>query len=543
MIEMRGNKSMVAFVNRQTETMLINSAFEALHNPDKDNLLRTPILGFCGIEGIGKTALLDYIEEQCKKQQIRYIIIDASQSARHFSREIVRQVTERYNIWPSSLDETEDLFQQSLSATRALLEQGAAVMIVDSVNVADGELLERIADTLRHVIHENKLFVAIASKRGVLFDSELSRKLTSLQLKPIDPESCEHYLDIINPALKPETKRHILAWTRGYPLAMEVMTRAITEQKLDPAQPPDQKVLKDLIVERVIDEKVFAKLTPSERSKYKEALSILSIPRNFNVPIMQKTIENFIPEFKRENRLAYMRLPSIIKNDTGVLIWNIFKNGFTIDVPIRNIFLLKIRIEQPERYLALHQFFAELNKRLAGEVVGSYHLRYLCEYLYHSAHVKNEQKFSEILKQTLREIEKDDFDSFDAFESFELYFEEILQDNEFREALGEGAATAYSLIYGHLVEINRRGARISSGEEHFHHLRSVFIYIVKDLGVEDVSAAWVPAIREMIAEEPGGYTSQFLEELLDSKRLEDELGNNFAVLARLIPEIALEDKG
>jgi hypothetical protein len=536
---------MIAFVNRQTETMLINSAFEALHNFDKDSLLRTPILGFCGIEGIGKTALLIYIEEQCKKQKIRYISIDASHNASHFSSEIIRQVTERYNIRPTSLDETDDLFQQSLSVTRALLDQGAAVIILDGVDATNEELLGRITVTLRDVIHENKLFVVIASKRGLLFDSErtLARKLTSLQLKPIDHKSCERYLETVKPPLKPETRKHILAWTRGYPLAMEVMTRAITEQKLDPALPPDQKVLKDIIVERVIDEKVFARLAPDQRSKYKKILSIFSVPRHFNLLIMRETIENFITELKRENSLAYMQLPGIIKDDTGVISWNIFKNGFVVDVPIRNIFLLKIRIEQPEHYLALHQYFAELNKRLAGEVTGSNHMRYLCEYLYHSAHAKTKQEFNGILKQALQEIDKENFENFEAFESFEIYFEEILRDNEFRDALGEVFAKTYSLIYGHLVDMNRRGARISSGEEHFHHLRNIFIYSVKDPGVTDVRAAWIPAIRAMIADESGGYTTQFVEELLDSKRLEEELGNNFAVLDSLIAEISLEDKG
>src|SRR5439155_19345819 len=137
-------------------------------------------------EGIGKTAVLGHIEEQCKKQQIRYILIDTSQDVSHFSHEIVRQVTERYNIRLHPLDENEDLFQQSLHATKALLEQGTAVMILDSVDATNDELLERIAATLRDVINEKKLFVVLASKRGLLFDFErsISRKLTSLQLHP-----------------------------------------------------------------------------------------------------------------------------------------------------------------------------------------------------------------------------------------------------------------------------------------------------------------------------------------------------------------------
>jgi len=175
---------MVTFVNRQAEMILINDAFKALQNYENDSLLRTPIIDFVGVEGIGKTAVLAYIEEQCKKQQIRYILIDASQNASHFSHEIVRQVTERYHIRLHLSDEHEDLFQQSLRATRALLEQGTAVMILDSVDNTNDELLERIAVTLRDFINDKKLFVVLASKRGLLFNFErsISRKLTFFQL-------------------------------------------------------------------------------------------------------------------------------------------------------------------------------------------------------------------------------------------------------------------------------------------------------------------------------------------------------------------------
>jgi hypothetical protein len=533
---------MVTFVNRQAEMMLIDDAFKALQNYENDSLLRTPIIDFFGVEGIGKTAVLGYIEEQCKKQQIRYILIDASQNASHFSHEIVRQVTERYNIRLHSLDDDDDLLQQSLHATKALLEQGTAVMLLDSVDATDEELLERIAVTLRNVINEKKLFVVLASKRGLLFDFErsISRKLTSLQLKPLDRKSCEHYLDVVERSLAPETKKCILDWTRGYPLAMEVMTTAITERKLDPAQPEDQKVLVDLIVEQVIDQKVFARLAPSEQSKYKEALTILSVPRRFNLVIMQELIERFAPDLKRGSSLAYMKLPRNIKNDTDVLSWNMFRGGFAVDTPIRNIFLLKIRLEQTERYSALHQFLAQLNKTLAGEVTDSDRTRYLCEYFYHSAYVKSEQEFIQLLEQALQEIIDIHFESLDTFEAFEAAFEELLEDNEFQEALGKQATTVLSLMYKHLAEMNRREARKTSGEEHFYHLRNFFVYLVRDPKITDMRSVWIPAIRDIIVEEPLGRTIQFVEELLNSGRLKEELGNHFALFAELVPEISLE---
>jgi hypothetical protein len=161
-------------------------------------------------------------------------------------------------------------------------------------------------------------------------------------------------------------------------------------------------------------------------------------------------------------------------------------------------------------------------------------MRYLCEYLYHSAYVKSEQEYIQLLEQTLLEIIKV------PFEGLEASLEELLHDNEFREALGERTPTILSLVYKHLAEMNRREARQTSGENHFYHLRNFFVYIGKDPGVTDRRATWIPAIHDVIAEEPLGHTRQFVEELLNSDRLKEALGNHFDLLAELVLEISLE---
>ena len=399
---------MVTFVNRYTETMLIDNAFNALQNyENNDSILRTPIIDFFGIDGIGKTAILIYIREKCQKQKISCITADASLNAYHFSAEIVRQVAKLSKNKYQPLEKNEDPFQRSLDAAKSLLSQGIMVLVLDNVDATNKEMLQYITAILRAIIDDRKLLVILAGKKDILFDSErsISRKLTSLQVKALDRKSCEQYLDIVIPSLETETRRYVLNWTRGYPLAMEVMTKAIVERKLDPAQPENQKVLVDLIVKRVIDEKVFADLTPALQSRYKEALMLLSIPRQFNLLIMQKLIKQFASdELKRGSNLASMKLPGSIKNDTGVLSWNFFKGGYVIDTPVRNIFLLKVRIEETERYALLHQFLADQNKIFAEEVTEVDRVQYLCEYLYHSAHVKNEQEFIQILQQVQQEL-------------------------------------------------------------------------------------------------------------------------------------------
>ena len=73
----------VVLVNREAEKVLIEEAFKALANY-KEDLLPTPILDFYGIEGIGKTSLIDYVEKECQERSVLYIRIDGSKDAVHF---------------------------------------------------------------------------------------------------------------------------------------------------------------------------------------------------------------------------------------------------------------------------------------------------------------------------------------------------------------------------------------------------------------------------------------------------------------------------
>jgi len=540
-IEIREINAMITFVNRQSETTLIDDAFKALQNYNNDGLLRTPIIDFFGVEGIGKTAILRYIQEQCSIQQIRYILIDTSQGGDHFSQELVRQVMDQYNIQLPSLEENENLSQQSMRSTRALLDQGTAVMILDNVDATNEELLARITSILRDVIDEKKLFVVLASKRGVHFNSEraISRKLTSLQLKPLDRKSCDYYLDVIDPPLKLEARKYVFAWTRGYPLAMEVMITAINEQNLNPVLLEDQKALINIIVERVIDQKVFASLETSERHRYKELLMLLSIPRQFNLLIMQELIEKSANGEERRSSLAYMGLPKYLMEKTNVLSWNIFKGGFTIDMPIRNIFLLKMRLEQPELYSDLHQFLADLNQKLADEVNDANRIQYLCEYLYHSAYVQDEHAFIQSIELVQQKITKITFEALEVFESFEASFAGLLQDNDFMDVLGARMVKVSSLLYRYLAAMNKREAHITVGEKHTYHLRKFLFYISKEPDIADLRATWTSSLRNIIIEEPSGSIIQLVDELHRSETLEEALRDHLAELAELVVELSL----
>ncbi len=169
---------METFVNREAELKLIEDAIDVLL--DNKSLLRTPIIDFHGVRGIGKTTILKEVEQRCNgRPQLQCIWVNANQSMIGFSHEIISQV-KKYQGELSFQDEDGDWLSQSVDATKSLLRQGPVVMLLDSVDAADAEQLRWIEELLRNLIDDNGLFVVLASKRALSFQQERSvaRKLT-----------------------------------------------------------------------------------------------------------------------------------------------------------------------------------------------------------------------------------------------------------------------------------------------------------------------------------------------------------------------------
>lgn len=517
---------MESFVNRETELQIIDKAFDALI--DKKSLLRTPIVDYYGVDGIGKTAILEKIEQKCNDHNIRYIWANASKDILHFSGEITQQVQTKYRV--ELPNDEEDWSHRPLDATRALLERGPVVMLLDSVDTTDIEQVSWLETMLRDLIEENTLFVVLTSKRMLSFERERSvaRKLTSVPVKPFDRSNSELYLNSISDRIDPELRKVIFEWTRGYPLAIDVMVQAILHERLDPRRPQDRQHLLNIIMEQVIDRGILANVEPAELGWYQSALTLLSVPRRFNLVIMQDMIEQFAPELRLESSLAYMGLPKRINAATDVLNWNMPRAGFSVDAPIRHIFLLKQRIEQPEKFATINSFLAEINKRFAEEVPGSDHVRYLQEYLYHSASTGDNQALPHIVEETVREIIAG------PSESFLQFFEEFSRDEELKEVLGSSVNIALSLIHRHLAETSRQSAKESSGADHLRALQDIFYHLMNDPENIGLPSILKQRLEEIIQNELPETSFKLFEELSRDERFKRALGHDFDRFSLLI---------
>lgn len=432
------------FINRRAELQLIESAFKALL--DKKRLLRTPIIDFFGVDGIGKTSILQEVRQRCSKRGLNCIWVNANQSPNAFFSDLLQQTLQQMGESSIGAQRTaEDLSQQSVRALRSLLEEKPVVILFDAVDPVKEEetsWIEAILHDLIDSTNDTNLFVVLTSKQRVSFDQyrSIARKLTTFQLKPFNQGSSESYLSTIASKIEPAIRETIINWTHGYPLAMKVLSQAIEEQQLDPRQPADQPQLMGLLMQRVIDQGVFARVDPNQLQWYKDYISLLSMPRRFNLIILQALTEEFERRLAPMGKLEYIGLPKQLNQGTDVLHWDLRRGGFTIDETVRPLFLKQREIEDMDLFLHVHNFLADLNRRFADEVSGSDRVRYLREYLYHTTFLKDAQEFSALMEQTVQQISQESPDSVVQFH------EELTQDEELKEALGPHFAVIIVLI-------------------------------------------------------------------------------------------------
>ena len=309
----------------------------------------------------------------------------------------------------------------------------------NSLDAASPDLLREFESVLDELIERSNLFFVLASRDMKKFENKrsIARKLTPHLLKPLSFERCKDYLNNFSDSITPEIRDMIFEWTRGYPLAMNVMADAIVDKHLNPRREADQKVLISILTEKVINQTLLASVLPNEHKQYQKLLSLLSIPRRFNLIILQDIIERFAPQlidkYKLESGLTYIMLPRQVNQATGLLSWDMGRAGYSIDAPIRNLFLLKLRIEEPDEYVKIHKFLAEENERFVPEVSGTDRIRYMREFFYHLAMGGKVANLQAILTQHIERLFEGE--QRQSHENWTQFYEEFSQDEELKEVL------------------------------------------------------------------------------------------------------------
>jgi hypothetical protein len=481
---------MLKFVNREEEMQFIRDNCSTLL--DQRLITQLPIIQFNGVGGIGKTRILREVEDYCNSNGLHSIWADANLNTEELSHRVVSQV-KKYGVRvPLQSDDWSTL---SIHATRTLItEKGPAVFLIDSLENARDPEIAWVENLLATFLNENKLFFLLASQREMTFErvKEVSRRVNTIRLKPFSADICKRYLSSRARNLDQEVQDLIYEWTGGYPLAINSMLEAIEQKRLDPRRKKDQRALLTHIRRQVISQSMFSQgKQPAGRIEWFEGMfSLFAVPRRcVDVTFMQDLIERFEPQYRLDTGLAYVALPSRINDRADVFGWNKAKAGFTLDTTIRHIFLKNLEIDQPERYKLIHRHLADVNRQLATKATGSERIRFLLEYLYHSACCEEGPALRQIVETSVQQVINEPRDDFGVFR------EEYLGDTELQEILGEHHNTALSLISRHLAGIYRQLALQSSDLEGPHYFVAWLKCMLED-PYEDLPAS--PRVKEWV---------------------------------------------
>jgi hypothetical protein len=496
------------FVNRDYELKHIDEAIDALQ--DKNSLLRTPIIELYGVGGIGKSSLLTEVEQRCTSRRLPCIRVNINKQVVNFSQQIIKQARQYSDSLPSS-DPHQD--HSALIVTRSLMQHSPVVLLLDAVDSASTDVLTDIELLLRDLIEDEKLFVVLTSKKMLPFQSQrsIARKLTMFQLQSLDRASCEEYATTAVHINEPAIRNLIFEWTRGYPAAMNVMVQAINED-IDPRQEEGKRTIFSRFLEQVIYQEILSEVSEEKRDRYRSALQLLSVPRRFNLVIMQDLIEHFAPGLRRESSLAYFGLPREINETTDVLNWNLIRAGFAVDTPVRNLMLLLLQFEQPEYYFQVHHALYENNLELSNKVTGTDRIRYLRECLYHIASETNATDQRERLQAVMARIEQE------PPETFQQFYEEFSQDDELKEALGSYLPFIHTRIYTTLARMNRQSAQRSTGHDRVRLLKEYVFYTARSFTFPDE----IEIFQQVLLKTVKNRESQEVQHALSTEIVEDE---------------------
>lgn len=520
------------FVNRIPELTTIEDNFNKFYQQKEQKTSYTPIIDFYGVRGIGKTSLLQKFSQRLVETDTRFIEAEFHPDLTTFAQRILTQA-EKYIPSPVREQEPEDLYAQSIQQIQALLQQGPLVLLVDAIDTNDRQQIDLLGSMLSKLVGYKTLFVLLTSRHQLLFENErnVRNKLKTYSVEPFNQEHSYAYLKQLDSALSEEQCQIIFDWTRGYPLAMNTFVE-IMHEGLDITDEEGQKQIAQRIADQIFMQELLPTMQPKEREWYQNILYLLAIPRAFNLLLLQELIERFLPEYKQASSLAYLVLPRKIIQATGVIRWDIAQSGFAMDEPIRYILQLNLKINQPERYMALHDFLAQYCKEKAAEGDNYEQTRYLREYLYHRACSGTPQRLPGLLTSTALNIIEQTQNRDDLLIKF---LEEFLQDQELQYVLNPYSAIITNIIYKRLAEkIYQTYQTELDPDKRFDILYDFFFYSMNNRNIGNRANTLLPYIQEILEREDPARMLHFYEQLGKNAAFKEAMGQDFDVLYAII---------
>lgn len=360
------------FVDRLAELELVQ---DILQDMSQGRSVLKPITNFCGVEGIGKTCLLQRLYEEAQDNKVPAALVDfAGLDLKGSLESIVAATTQSILMQVQSgvpghqLGEIERLLAGFPEDFPGVLRQVLNQIAFDSTLLLLFDTTEKVPDhvmdwlekeIISPLLQTDKVVVVLAGRKAVSWSTfELKRRARQRLLDPLDSEwvgdQIPSYASLAD---------EITNLTAGHPLANERIAEAIRqiEQERSETLSSDEfEHHRERLLQYLFDRLISNQIMRSEEPIVRQAFKITAVLRHFDINALRYMLERFAPiQFKGKPPSYFLELIGKMV-DSGLVSWDPRQKGYALDRSVRRIIFLHKFYKEPKGFVEMNKAAAEL---------------------------------------------------------------------------------------------------------------------------------------------------------------------------------------
>lgn len=356
-----------------------------------------PIIGFWGIPGIGKTTLLKEIIQKNEEHKNRVIFIDFKDfltPRKRISRLILRESFLHLinsKLQSEYFDHKENLNKaEGSSLTIAELLSGilkyeqTVIFAFDSVEYCDAKFLEWLErDIFSPFISTKKILIILASQGCINWKAfDIKQSILEHKVNPFDTLMLQEQLRR-NSSMTKEMANKIYEVSFGVPacniIALKTLEKLAKHKDLNLSLIDTNKS----VLVRAEVEFFYKQSVRRLNSEFRVILKSISLLSWFDYALLREILVAIYPEKYGNVKASKFRDITRQAEGTNFISWDIRKRGFAMDITLRKILSLDLRLNNFPLYLIIKNVVLKWFVKLTKEYEPSF--LYFLDLIYYRA--------------------------------------------------------------------------------------------------------------------------------------------------------------
>ncbi|PDW02237.1 ATP-binding protein [Candidatus Viridilinea mediisalina] len=357
------------------------------------------LVNFCGVYGIGKSALLAELAERTEgyadvfglSLQLPALPVGAKTTPLDARQAIIRQLHPHDGELPPDNAAADGALA---ACAAALLRRRQPILLLIEAEARHAALsfgwIER--GLLLPLVRANRLVAVVTSHTPLRWrELDTRRRAESRILQP---------LNLAETALQlgggSNAATAIYRLTMGLPLANAVAQHVL----LEVAEPEgwDQS-LQVALLQRSVDA-IYARIGPELTRELRFALEALAVVREFAIPLLQRLFNSCdLPGQSRSQAAQLMMVRQLQELD--LVVWDQTNNAWRVVPLLRSLLAQLLRLKHPAHYAALQRLACDYYRQMLDDVIVARHI-HVAELFWHT--IESQQHNGTTADEVLRDL-------------------------------------------------------------------------------------------------------------------------------------------